>query len=682
MENLQKNKIINEHQISGEWSVVGGKLKSIYTLCFSLTIRHLPFSNNLFVCLWLISSVLLLGACNQFEKPKPQPFYSQTAPPLKQEFRWSNGKMPKSFDPALAAAPPETDVIRAVFDGLTDTDAKTLQTIPAVAKEWKSSDDDKTWTFYLRRDAKWSNGETVKAQDFVRSWKRLAEMVDKVTHHALLNNIVGTRILSREIAPEKNDEKLDVLSKNLPAENLQLFPKKVDSNSATTLQSGEIKPSESEKNTETQIKTEQKPIAENKTKIKFGAEAIDNFTLKVSLLKSDKDFPALVAHPIFRPIYDDGKQFETDKLNADIVTNGAFRIFSIGQDGITLDRAEHYWNRKDVGIERVRFVPTENAEKALEAYRAGEIDAVTNADFEPLALKLLTPFDDFRRTAHSALNFYEFNLNKKPFDDRRVREALAIAIERERLTEDDMDGASLPALSFLPFDEAGEAKFAQDTNHAKNLLAEAGFSGGKDFPTVRLLINRNNIQQRIARSVAKMWKQNLNIETEIVVKDSAELEVAVQTGDFDILRRGVVLATTDETANMSVIFNRRGKVKNEDTEEEIIDEKGETDKTSENPNAAGVAPEQPKQAESAPDTKMPDENAVSENSEKAGESEPIFTEKEAVKQVHGIPLYFPTSYSLVKSYIQGFEINTLDAPSLKDVRINSDYQPKTANGEQ
>ena len=632
--------------------------------------------------LCLISSVLFFGACNQLEKPKPQPFYSQTVPPSKQEFRWSNGKMPKSFDPALAAAPPETDIIRAVFDGLTDTDAKTLQTIPAVAKEWKSTDD-KTWTFYLRKDAKWSNGETVKAQDFVRSWKRLAEMDDKVAHYELLNNIVGTRISSKAIMPEKDDEKLDVLSKSLPAENLQLFPKTSDSNSANLLPSGEAKLSEAEKNTDTQAKTGQKRKGENKTEIKFGVEVVDNFTLKVSLVKPDKDFPALVAHPIFRPIYGDGKQFETGKLNADIVTNGAFRIFSIGQDGITLDRAEHYWNREDVEIERVRFVPMENAEKALEAYRAGEVDAVTNVDFEPLALKLLTPFDDFQRTTHSALNFYEFNLNKKPFDDQRVREALAIAIERERLTEDDMDGASLPALRFLPFGEEGETKLAQDANRAKNLLAEAGFPDGKDFPIIRLLVNRNNIQQRIARSVAKMWKQNLNIGTEIVVKDSAELELAAQKGDFDVLRRGVVLATTDETANMSVIFTEREKPNNEDAEKKIIDEtSGIANKTIQNRNIAGTTPEQSNEAETPSDTKSSDENAATENSEKAIKAKPILTEEEAVKQVRGIPLYFPTSYSLVKSYVQGFEINTLDAPSLKDVKINNNYQLKTANGGQ
>ena len=591
--------------------------------------------------------------------------------------------MPKSFDPALASAPPETDIVRAVFDGLTDTDQKNLQTIPAVAKDWKASDDKKIWTFNLRKDAKWSNGETVKAQDFVRSWKRLAEMGEKVSHHDLLDNIVGVQVSGKKISPDKETEALDITAKTPTAENLQLFPEQSNSNSAIALQESETEPPESEKNIDTQVETGQKLKAEGKTETRFGVEAVDNFTLKVSLVKSDKDFPALVAHPIFRPIYGDGKQFETGKLNADVVTNGAFRVFSVGQDGITLDRAEHYWNRKDVGLERVRLVPTENAEKALEAYRRGDIDAVTNADFEPLALKLLTPFDDFRRTAHSALNFYEFNLSKKPFDDRRVRESLAIAIERERLTEDDMDGASLPALSFLPFDEESKAKFAQDANRAKNLLTAAGFPDGKDFPTVKLLINRNNIQQRIARSVAKMWKQNLNIETEIVVKDSAELEIAGQTGDFDILRRGVVLATTDEIANMSVIFTSREKTKTADGEKKVTDEKGgEANKTPENSNVANTASEQINRTENSSDTKPFDENAAGENYEGFIESKPILTEEEAVNQVRAIPLYFPTSYSLVKPYVQGFEINILDAPSLKDVRINNGWQPKTASSEQ
>jgi len=618
-------------------------------------------SASVCVHLWSIAFVLFSLSCSQLEKPTPEPFYAETAPPQKKEFRWSNGKMPKSFDPAHASAPPESDIVRAVYEGLTDTDSKTLEVVPAAAVEWKSSNDFKTWTFNLRKDARWSNGEPVRAQDFVRSWKRLAAMGEKISSRGLLQNIVGLNRAAEDSLIIESEE-LNVFSgqslnqEELPADN------QINSNSNVAAAPPVAAP------------TIQKPVDAKPIESKLGVEAIDDFTLKVSLVNPDKDFPALVAHPIFRPVFGDGKNYE--KLNTDVVTNGAFRIQSVAPDGITLNRAENYWNKESVELERVRFVPTENAEKALQAYRAGEVDAVTNADFKPLALKLLTPYEDFRRTTYSALNFYEFNKKKPPFDDRRVREALTISIERERLTEDDMDGASLPALSFLPSEKTNKKQLVQDTPRAKMLLTESGFPGGANFPVVKLLVNRNNMQQRIARSVAKMWKRNLNVETEIVVKDSAEIAAAWTTDEFSLLRRGAVLATGDETANMLAIFPSQVKLPIETstkTPEQTVgqDENkiaGSSVTTTEIPKVEGE-----KQA-----TAVGDDNLMTATSEAV---EVILTEEQALNELPAIPLYFATSYSLVKPYIQGFDTNILDAPSLKDVRIDNNWQPKMAKGE-
>ncbi|HYP51713.1 MAG TPA: ABC transporter substrate-binding protein, partial [Pyrinomonadaceae bacterium] len=381
---------------------------------------------------------------------------------------------------------------------------------------------------------------------------------------------------------------------------------------------------------------------------------------------------ALVAHPIFRPIYGDGKEFETAELNSNIVTNGAFRIFSVGRDGVTLDRAEYYWNKQEVNLERVRFVPTESAETALESYRAGDIDAITNANFEPLALKLLTPYDDFRRTRHSALNFYEFNLKNRPFSDRRVREALAIAIERERLTEDEMDGATEPALSYLPFDEP---KLAQYVEKAKILLADAGFPESENFPTVRLLINRNDLQRRIARSVAKMWEKNLNVKTEIIIKEGEEFETAAKNGDFDLIRRGIVLPTTDETTNMLALFSSNsGETGKKQTEPESGIDEPETEK-----QPPAYKPAEPDSSAAEKEEPAETENAES-NVETESEEKTILTEEQAFEELRAIPLYFPTSYSLVKPYVQGFETNVLDAPSLKSVKIDNNWQPAGERG--
>ncbi|MDQ3180839.1 MAG: peptide ABC transporter substrate-binding protein [Acidobacteriota bacterium] len=631
--------------------------------------------------LCIILTVFFSGACNEIEKPKPAPFYAVTAPPPKKEFRWSNGKMPKSFDPALAAAPPETDIIRAIYEGLTDTDSKNLKTIPSIAISWSASDDNKTWTFILRHDAKWSNGEQVTTKDFVRSWKRLGEMGDKVSHYKLLNNIVGMQVVEKVEPVVEESKELDFLSKQQLNQDFPQIFKQPNTNTAQT----EIKPNppnqtETGRKPDSQIKTEEKSRIEQKPlpNLPFGVEAINDFTLKVSLIQPDKDFPALVANPIFRPIYGDGKEFAGDKLNANIITNGAFRVFSVGQDGITLDRAENYWNKRQVELERVRFVPTDNAEKALEAYRKGEIDAVTNADFEPLALKLLTPYDDFERTTHSALNFYEFNQKNAPFNDRRVREALTIAIERERITDGDMNGASKPALSFLPFEDDEKIELKQDKEKARNLLTDAGFPNGENFPAVKLLINRNNMQQRIARSVAKMWKDNLNIETEITVKESNELDAMKKLEGFDMIRRGAVFPTTDETANLSAIFPP-AEIAIEAKTPNVKVKANETPKFEKPIEEVNVS-EQIK-TKSPKDETPVNENLVKETTDDLAENETILTQAEAIFELPAIPLYFPTSYSLVKPYVLGFEINTLDAPSLKNVRIDNNWQPEKTNGE-
>ena len=286
----------------------------------------------------------------------------------------------------------------------------------------------------------------------------------------------------------------------------------------------------------------------------------------------------------------------------------------------------------------------------LTAYKSGDIDAVTNADFEPLALKLLEPFEDFRRRTHAAVNFYEVNHEKPPFDDRRVREALAIAIERDRLTEGEMEGLTQPALAFLPFETNSEVKIIQDKEKALALFEEAGFPGGKDFPVIRLVVNRNETQQRVARAVARMWKQNLNIETEIVVKENAELEQTCNAGDFDLIRRGVVFPTADELMSILAILKPP-----QDPHEPAP-------ATS---NEPGVEARDPQS-----DTRKPLDRSVVES------PDVTMSEANAVYELWAIPLYFPTSYSLVKPYVAGFEMNSLDAPSLGDVSIDADWQPK------
>ena len=394
---------------------------------------------------------------------------------------------------------------------------------------------------------------------------------------------------------------------------------------------------------------------------KPGVEAVSDVILKVTLELPDKDFPKLVANPIFRPIYGNGADLDADPLGAKVATNGAFTIAEVAKDGVTLKRSDKYWDKDAVKLEQVQFVQKDTAEAALDAYKKGEVHAVTNADFEPLALKLLAPYEDFRRTTHSALNYYEVNTKNTPFNDRRVREALAIAIDRDRLTDAELEGSTQPAAGFLPLGDKKISRLILDVEKAKGLLEKAGYANGSGFPQIRLVVNRNDTQQRIARSVARMWKTNLNLETLIIVKEASEIEAVKTSGDYDLIRRGVVLPTTDEMVSLTAVFGTAVKtVKIIETEVTP----GESDG-----DLFGQPLDKDKKG-------GPLDTTVG----KAPSAEPpaivILTEGDAIYELNAIPLYFPMSYSLVKPFVKGFEMNGLDAALLKDVSIDSSWQPK------
>ena len=141
------------------------------------------------VCSLLLALCLVHSGC--FSTPEPSTHYGKVVTPKTQEFRWSNGGLPQTFDPAFAAAPPDTDAVRALFEGLTDYDPQTLAPVPAVATRWESSNDGRIWTFYLRDNARWSNGDKVTADDFVRSWERTLKIGPLAPHTELLANIEG-----------------------------------------------------------------------------------------------------------------------------------------------------------------------------------------------------------------------------------------------------------------------------------------------------------------------------------------------------------------------------------------------------------------------------------------------------------------------------------------------------------
>ena len=562
---------------------------------------------------------LMLGHAGCFLDETVEPYAGRIMVPRTQEFHWSDGGLPQTFDPAFAAAPPDTDVVRAIFEGLTDYDPRLLTPVPAVASRWESSNGGRVWTFYLRDDARWSNGEPVTASDFVRSWRRIVKIGALAPHTDLLANIEG---------PQKKE----------PG-NLPVIPTQAGRPAAAISKAAE-------------------PTTRGDLEGGFGAEAVSDSVLRVRLRRPDMNFAALVAHPVFRPVKLKEEYATARLIPADLISNGAFSLAKTGGESVLLERANHYWDKQQVALDRVEFVGTSDAESALASYRSGEVDAVTNAAFEPLAIKLLTPYEDFRRTTYSALTYYTFNTSHAPFDDVRVREALALGFDRERVSEDDLGGATEPAKRFLPDVVSDSRKpvvekselLEKDYEHAKELLTEAGYPNGQGFPKIRLLINRNEQQRIVAQSIAAMWRSVLNIETEIVVKNWEDYESAARAGDYDVVRRGMVMQTTDELTNIRALF-------------------GEGFSSSHSAS----------DGEQLTTAKTPGANAATTKQARLGTLRPIETESQALNDLSAMPIYFASSYALVKPYVKGFDSNVLDAPSLKTVRIENGWrQPETA----
>lgn len=520
----------------------------------------------------LLLSALLIGACFPEDET---PYFGRVVVPKRQELRWSDGGLPRVFDPALAIAPPDTDAVRAMFEGLTELDAQTLRPLPAIASAWEAASDGREWTFTLRRDARWSNGDPVTAHDFVRSWRRALNFGQKAAHASLIEKVAGA---AEEAAGSKAE--------------------------------------------------------------KFGAEALDDYVLRVRLREPDPDFPVMVSHPVFRPVH--------RSVNADgaaAVVNGPFALDRVDRQEVVLVRRADYWDAQAVTLERVRFIAADG-EESLARYRAGELDAVTNVALEPVAVKLLASYKDLRRSTFAALTFYLFNITRPPLDDRRVRESLARAIDRERLVRDVLGGVGESATKFLPFgpspDESVQLRY--DVARARALLAEAGFPAGQNFPRLRLLINRNEQHRLVAETVAAMWRNALGIETEVVVKSWEEYEAALRAGDYDLARRSAVVQSASERASIEHMFALPSDAFFERNSQE--------------------------------------QSAISEIALHRQLIAPLAvkTEEDALREWPAVPLYFASSISLVRPYVIGFNGGLFDAPTLKFVRLDLGWRAPQGKG--
>jgi len=390
---------------------------------------------------------------------------------------------PASLDPMKAVGLPEIQVMRDLFEGLTNQDAHG-KIVPGVALSW-SSNDNKTWIFTLRKDARWSNGEPVTAQDFVYSWQRLVE--------------------------PKNSSPFAWFAALSGIENAEAITK------------GQMSAD------------------------KLGVTATDATHLKVTLSRPVPWFPSMVANAAMYPVSKQVIEKEGDSWTSPgkLVGNGAYQLQDrVVNEKIVLVRNANYWDDQKSVLTKVTFIPINEESSATKRYRANDIDITESFPKNMYALLKKELPGQVYTPDQLGTYYYAFNTEKGPTADVRVRKALSWSIDRRIIAEKVLGTGEKPAWHFTPDVTAGftpmksylQQHSQQELNaQAKALLTAAGYGPGKPLH-LTLLYNTSESHQKIAIAVASMWKKNLGVDVTLQNQEWKTYIDSRNSGSFDVIR--------------------------------------------------------------------------------------------------------------------------------------------------
>jgi oligopeptide transport system substrate-binding protein len=485
------------------------------------------------------------------------------------DFSFGNESEIASVDPALTTGIPEARIVYSLFEGLCRPRPDNSLPEPGVAEKWEISDDGLIYTFHLRNNALWSNGEPVTAHDFYYAI------------HRILNPLTACRY-SYQAWYIKNAKRYNLgggsISPGDPVEVELVPPAGVANTVRGQLLLGKLvrfDPSETEK-TDSSAKGDRVYVVNIDGKerryqtgsqdhpLKSGAErcrqvlldfrevglrVIDDRTIEFRLANRTPYFLDLTAFHCFAPVNQKcvEKYGAPDWTQEDhIVTNGAFRMVTRRlRDRVRLERSEYYWDREHVRLKVIDALSIDNRTTSLNLYMTGMIDWVTVPPAEVLRefMKQQPKRNDFNPAPQLTTYYFLLNTTRPPLDDKRVRQALSLATDRDEITRVATGAGEVPALSLVPPAMPHyKLQPCQPFNPkaARKLLAEAGYPDGKGFPKLEILYNNDQAHQAIAELLRKQWQNTLGITASLRSEEWASFQDSQQQLKFLVARRAWV----------------------------------------------------------------------------------------------------------------------------------------------
>ncbi len=449
---------------------------------------------GMFFCAFLCVFVALHSGCARRETPVERGIREQV-------LHRGLSADPSELDPHIITGLPEINIVSTLFEGLVAEDPIDLHPVPGVAESWDVSPDGLSYTFHLRADARWSNGAPVTAQDFAGSIRR-----------------VLTRSLAADYATM-----LYVLT------NAEAY--------------------------------HQGSLADF---AQVGVQTPDARTLRLLLAHPAPYFLSLLTHPAWFPVYlpaleKSGSPYVRGSKWTEpgrFVGNGPF-ILTQWRRGelIAVEKSPTYWDAASVRLRAIHFHPAADVESEERAFRAGQLHIT-----EALPVGKV---DTYRRTSPGVLRigafldtyFYRLNIARPGLDNVKVRQALALAVDRTAIVEKITRGGQQPAHSFTP---PGVGAYLppdvlrSNYDEARRRLAEAGFPGGKGLPPLEIMINSSGNHRAIAEAIQEMWRRELGVDVRVNNMEQSTLLANRRTLDYQIMRADWAADYLDPTSFLDV----------------------------------------------------------------------------------------------------------------------------------